>query len=137
MYQNILFGIDTEMKNEKVLEQITKLTGEGSEVTILNVINEKDLQVSVRSGIHLEEMQENRQEDLKHVFNYLNEHNIKYNLKFAKGNAKSELVNIANSGDYDIVVLGNRKSEEEDKIVLGSVSHKVAKRAKIPVLIVK
>ena len=43
----------------------------------------------------------------------------------------------ANSGDFDIVVLSNRKAEDTDKMVLGSVSHKVAKRAKIPVLIVK
>lgn len=43
----------------------------------------------------------------------------------------------ANSGKYEIVVLSNRKAESQKKFVLGSVSHKVAKRATIPVLIVK
>ncbi|GGI39049.1 universal stress protein [Mammaliicoccus stepanovicii] len=137
MYQNILFGINTDMKNEKVLEQIAKLTGEGSEVTIVNVVSEKDMQASVRTGVHFDEIKERRQESMKHVFNYFNEQNIKYKLDFVKGNPKSTLVNKANSGDFDIVVLSNRKAEDEDKIVLGSVSHKVAKRAKIPVLIVK
>ena len=38
----------------------------------------------------------------------------------------------ANSGKYEIVVLSNRKAESQKKFVLGSVSHKVAKRATIP-----
>lgn len=137
MYKNILFGINTEMKNEKVLEQIAKLVGEGSEVTLYNVVSEKDLKASVRTGVHLDELKEKRQESMKHIFDYFNEQNIKYNLQFVQGNPKSELVNKANNGDFDIVVLSNRKAEDEDKLVLGSVSHKVAKRAAIPVLIVK
>ena len=137
MYKNILFGINTEMKNEKVLEQIAKLVGEGSEVTLYNVVSEKDLKASVRTGVHLDELKEKRQESMKHIFDYFNEQNIKYMLQFVQGNPKSELVNKANTGDFDIVVLSNRKAEDEDKLVLGSVSHKVAKRAAIPVLIVK
>lgn len=137
MYQNILFGINTDMKNEKVLEQIAKLSGEGSKVTIVNIISEKDLQASVRTGVHLDEIKERRKNTLKHVFDFFEEKNINYNLEFLKGNPKTELVNKSNSGDFDIVVLSNRKAEDADQIVLGSVSHKVAKRAKIPVLIVK
>ena len=41
------------------------------------------------------------------------------------------------TGKYEIIVLSNRKAEDNKKFVLGSVSHKVAKRATIPVLIVK
>ncbi|MCJ1778526.1 universal stress protein [Mammaliicoccus sciuri] len=137
MYKNILFGIDTEMKNQKVLEQINHLSGEGSVVTLLNVVADKDLQASVRMGVHLDEIQEKRQQAMKHVLDYFHEQNIQYKIEFAKGNPKTELVHRANSGDFDIVVLSNRKAEDTDKMVLGSVSHKVAKRAKIPVLIVK
>ena len=54
-----------------------------------------------------------------------------------RGNPKEELVKFANSGDYDILVVSNRKAQARKKFVLGSVSHKVAKRAHIPVLIVK
>ncbi|MDK8290111.1 MAG: universal stress protein, partial [Staphylococcus lugdunensis] len=62
---------------------------------------------------------------------------IKYDQIIVRGSAKEELLKHANSGKYDIVVLSNRKAEEQKKFVLGSVSHKVAKRAHIPVLIVK
>ena len=58
-------------------------------------------------------------------------------IKIVRGNPKDELVKHANSGKYEIVVLSNRKAESQKKFVLGSVSHKVAKRATIPVLIVK
>ena len=137
MYRDILFGIDTDMKNEKVLEEIAKLSGEGTVVTMINMISEKDIQASVRTGVHFEEMTEKRQKGIQHVFDFFNERNIKYNLEFIKGNPKAGLLKLANSGDYEIVVLSNRKAEDTDKMVLGSVSHKVAKRAKIPVLIVK
>ncbi|UXV31638.1 universal stress protein [Mammaliicoccus sciuri] len=70
MYKNILFGIDTEMKNQKVLEQINHLAGDGSEVTLLNVVADKDLQASFRMGVHLDEIQEKRQEAMKHVLDY-------------------------------------------------------------------
>lgn len=65
MYRDILFGIDTDMKNEKVLEEIAKLSGEGTVVTMINMISEKDIQASVRTGVHFEEMTEKRQK----VFN--------------------------------------------------------------------
>ena len=64
-------------------------------------------------------------------------HGMNYDQIIVRGNPKDELVKHANSGKYDIVVLSNRKAEQQKKFVLGSVSHKVAKRATIPVLIVK
>ncbi|MGX0513072.1 nucleotide-binding universal stress UspA family protein [Staphylococcus hominis] len=42
-----------------------------------------------------------------------------------------------NSGKYQAIVLGSRGLNSLQEMVLGSVSHKVAKRSKIPVIIVK
>lgn len=137
MYKHILLGVDTTLKNDKALEQISKLVGEGSTVTILNAINEQDAQSSVKSGIHIEELIEKRREGLAKTRDKLKAYGIQYYERIERGNAKELLIKHANSGEYEIVVLSNRKAEEQKKIVLGSVSHKVAKRAKIPVLIVK
>lgn len=40
MYKNILFGVDIQLKNEKVLKEVFKLVGEGIVVIVLNVISE-------------------------------------------------------------------------------------------------
>ncbi|AMG20177.1 universal stress protein UspA [Staphylococcus saprophyticus] len=137
MFKNILLGVDTTLKNEKALEEVSKLSGEGTTVTILNAISEQDAQASIKSGVHLDKLVQKRSEGLESTRNSLDEYGIKYDEIIVRGNAKEQLVKEANSGKYEIVVLSNRKAEDKKKFVLGSVSHKVAKRAHIPVLIVK
>ncbi|MDW3893898.1 universal stress protein [Staphylococcus saprophyticus] len=137
MFKNILLGVDTTLKNEKALEEVSKLSGEGTTVTMLNAISEQDAQASIKSGVHLDKLVQKRSEGLESTRNSLDEYGIKYDEIIVRGNAKEQLVKEANSGKYEIVVLSNRKAEDKKKFVLGSVSHKVAKRAHIPVLIVK
>ncbi|TQR91244.1 universal stress protein [Staphylococcus saprophyticus] len=137
MFKNILLGVDTTLKNEKALEEVSKLSGEGTTVTILNAISEQDAQASIKSGVHLDKLVQKRSEGLESTRNSLDEYGIKYDEIIVRGNAKEQLVKEANSGKYEIVVLSNRKAGDKKKFVLGSVSHKVAKRAHIPVLIVK
>ncbi|MGT2653154.1 universal stress protein [Staphylococcus aureus] len=135
MYKNILLGVDTQLKNEKALKEVSKLAGEGTVVTVLNAISEQDAQASIKAGVHLNKLTEERSKRLEKT-RKAKEYGIDYDQIIARGNAKEELLKHANSGKYEIVVLSNRKARAK-KIVLGSVSHKVAKRATIPVLIVK
>ncbi|CAM3081337.1 universal stress protein [Staphylococcus argensis] len=137
MFKNILLGVDTQLTNEKALKEVSKLAGEGTVVTILNAISEQDAQASIKSGIHLDKLTEQRSKGLAPTRQALEDYGIEYEEMIVRGNAKEKLVKQANSGKYDIVLLSNRKAEDKKKFVLGSVSHKVAKRAHIPVLIVK
>lgn len=137
MYKKILLGVDTQLKNEKALEEVSKLAADDAVVTILNAINEQDAQASIKAGVHLDKITEERSKRLEKTRNILESYGIDYDQIIVRGNAKEELLKHANSGKYEIVVLSNRKVEEKKKFVLGSVSHKVAKRATIPVLIVK
>ena len=52
MYKHILLGVDTQIKNEKALKEVSRLAGEGTIVTVLNAINEQDAQASIRAGVH-------------------------------------------------------------------------------------
>lgn len=137
MFKNILLGVDTTLKNEKALKEVSKLAGKDTVVTIINTISEQDAQASIKSGVHLDKLVEKRSEGLESTRNALEEYGIKYDEIIVRGNPKEQLVKEANSGKYEIIVLSNRRAEEKKKFVLGSVSHKVAKRASIPVLIVK
>ena len=129
MYKNILLGVDTQLKNEKALKEVSKLAGPDTVVTILNAIGEQDAQASIKAGTHINELTEKRSQLLEKTRTTLEDYGIDYDQIIVRGNA--------NSGKYEIVVLSNRKAESQKKFVLGSVSHKVAKRATIPVLIVK
>lgn len=137
MYKHILLGVDTQLKNEKALKEVSHLAGKDTVVTILNAINEQDAQASIKAGVHLDELTEERSERLEKTRKALEDYGIDYDQIIVRGNPKEELLKHANSGKYEIVVLSNRKAEDKKKFVLGSVSHKVSKRATIPVLIVK
>lgn len=137
MYKHILLGVDTQIKNEKALKEVSRLAGEGTIVTVLNAINEQDAQASIRAGVHLDKLTEKRSKGLESTLKTLEDYGIDYDEVIVRGNAKDELLKFANSSKYEIIVLSNRKAEDNKKFVLGSVSHKVAKRATIPVLIVK
>lgn len=58
MYKNILLGVDTQLKNEKALKEVSKLAGEGTVVTVLNAISEQDAQASIKAGVHLNKLTE-------------------------------------------------------------------------------
>lgn len=62
---------------------------------------------------------------------------IHYEIIYLQGDPGPQIVKHANEYHFDIVVIGSRGLNRFQEFVLGSVSHKVAKRARCPVLIVK
>ncbi|MDP4459991.1 universal stress protein [Staphylococcus hyicus] len=137
MHTHILLAVDPDLENVKAIDEVEKLSGPSTIVTLLHVIGEQDVQASVRLGTHVNELKHLRSEKMASTKKRLEAAHIQYEEIIDRGNPKEKIVAYANSGRYEIVVLSNCKAEENKKFVLGSVSHKVAKRAKIPVLIVK
>jgi nucleotide-binding universal stress UspA family protein len=78
-----------------------------------------------------------RNDKLKAVKELLNKTDIQYEIKILHGEAGPTIVNYANNNEIDGVVLGSRGLNNLQTFILGSVSHKVAKRVECPVLIVK
>ncbi|CDO02911.1 Stress response protein NhaX [Oceanobacillus picturae] len=78
-----------------------------------------------------------RNDKLKAVKELLNKTDIQYEIKILHGEAGPTIVNYANNNEIDGVVLGSRGVNNLQTFILGSVSHKVAKRVECPVLIVK
>ncbi|SES96826.1 Nucleotide-binding universal stress protein, UspA family [Salinibacillus kushneri] len=62
---------------------------------------------------------------------------ISYKTTVLNGEPGPTIVDYANEKEFDIVIVGSRGLNAFQEMVLGSVSHKVAKRANCPVLIVK
>ena len=62
---------------------------------------------------------------------------LKISKKLLKGRAADKIVETANRGSFDLIVIGSRGLGEIKEFFLGSVSDRVADEAKCPVLIVK
>ena len=54
-----------------------------------------------------------------------------------EGNPVQEIVKTANSGNFDLIVMGARGVSKIEEILLGSISSGVLKKATSPVLIIK
>ncbi|GAA0490402.1 universal stress protein [Salinibacillus aidingensis] len=67
----------------------------------------------------------------------LQEAGISYKTTVLYGEPGPVIVDYANENEFDVVIVGSRGLNAFQEMVLGSVSHKVAKRANCPVLIVK
>lgn len=140
MFKNILVPFDFGNSFKNVPEQLVKLTGENSayKIVVFNVISETELANYVRyQGKHFEEVVEEKKDEMKPFLKSLDDANLKYDVKFTTGAATKEIVNEVENADYDVVVMSNKRSEVEIKHVLGHVTHKIAKRVNIPVMIIK
>lgn len=62
---------------------------------------------------------------------------VHYETKVIRGEPGPSIVKYANENNYDLIIVGSRGLNVLQEMVLGSVSHKVAKRANCPVMIVK
>lgn len=83
------------------------------------------------------QIEQKRKEKIRPVLDLLEQSGMAYQLHILHGDAGPVIVEFANQYDVDCVVIGSRGLNSLQEMVLGSVSHKVAKRADCPVLIVK
>lgn len=137
MYNSILLAADGSENSFRAAQEIRKFYNEGAKVTILNVIGYSDSKSDVLHGSNSKSLERERLEKISDITDFFEESGITYKTAFEHGEPKETVVRVANSGEYDVVVLGTRGLNSLQEMVLGSVSHKVAKRANIPVMIVK
>lgn len=83
------------------------------------------------------EIELKRKEKIKKVRELLEDSGVVFKTHILHGEAGPTIVAHANENNFDCVVIGSRGLNNLQEFLLGSVSHKVAKRADCPVLIVK
>lgn len=140
MYEHVLVPYDFGNSFKNVLEQLKKLTQGAStyKIVIFNVISETELANYVRyQGKHFEDVVQEKKEEMRPFLKTLEDQGLDYQIKFTTGSPTNEIVNEIEGEGYDIVVMSNKRSEVDVKHVLGHVTHKIAKRVNVPVLIIK
>lgn len=140
MYKNILLPYDFGNSFSNVPEELAKLTSKSKDakITIFNVIAESEQANNVKyQGKHFEDLTKDKVEDLKPFTEKLDELGLNYNIHFRTGRVVHELLEEIEENDYEVIVMSNRRAKRDIKHVLGHVTHKVAKRVNIPVLIIK
>ncbi|MCG7333558.1 universal stress protein [Salinicoccus roseus] len=137
MYKSILLAADGSDNSFRAAKETLNFVNEGTKVTILNVIGTSESKSDVLHSGPGESVTVKRKEKLARIIDLYETNNVPYTLDFKQGEPKETVVKVANSGEHQAVVLGTRGLNSVQEMVLGSVSHKVAKRAEIPVIIIK
>lgn len=140
MYKKILLPYDFGNSFDNVPDQLAKMTenSEGASITIFNVITENEMSSDVKfNGKRFNAIMEDKTKTLKPFTDELDKRRLQYELRFEVGRVVNELLTEIKNNDYEVVVMSNRRSKMDIKHVLGHVTHKIAKRVNIPVMIIK
>lgn len=81
--------------------------------------------------------EQKRKKQLESTKQKLDDAGVAHSLKLLHGVPGTAIVEYANKNEIDYIVLGSRGLNALQEMVLGGVSHKVEKRARCPVMIVK
>ncbi|HBZ09818.1 MAG TPA: universal stress protein [Bacillus bacterium] len=139
MYKRLLVAADGSENSIRAAKEAAKLArlAEGTVVEIIYVVDyskSKSEVLQSRDGAVLEA---DRRKQLVPVEDVFVKEDIPYKLTMLHGDPGPAIVEYANKSTCDMVIVGSRGLNALQEMVLGSVSHKVAKRVESPVLIVK
>jgi nucleotide-binding universal stress UspA family protein len=137
MFKSILVAVDGSIHSERALQQAVDLAhSEGSRLTLISVgrhslawpgpqqlvVNDAEFEQAMRAVV--DDAAETVPDD------------IPVTTVVRLGRPGDEIIDEAATGDYDLIVMGNRGRGGATSILLGSVSHAVLNHAPAAVLIV-
>ncbi|GAE26301.1 universal stress protein family [Halalkalibacter wakoensis JCM 9140] len=138
MFKSILLASDGSEHSYRAAEKAAELAKiHNGKVTVVYSIDGSTSKADVLTNNSKFEIERKRKEKLAPIIEIFTKEGINHSLNIIQGEPGPTIVKFANEGDYDCVVIGSRGLNKLQTMVLGSVSHKVAKRVEVPVLIVK
>ncbi|XJZ27960.1 universal stress protein [Bacillota bacterium Lsc_1132] len=139
MYKKIALATDGSEHSKRAAENAIKIAkcNPNSNIEILYVVDPDKVKSDVLSNWNTADIGDHRKNRLKEVERMAQQSNVTYEIKILHGEPGSIIVDYVNKNNFEIVIIGSRGLNVLQEFVLGSVSHKVAKRANCPVLIVK
>jgi nucleotide-binding universal stress UspA family protein len=140
MYKQIILACDGSEHALRAAEHATHIANfnEETNVEVVYVVDNRTAKSDIIQGqTDLETISASRKDKLKEIEGLLKKENISYTITILHGDPGDTIVQYVNTGDIDLVIAGSRGLNTLQEMVLGSVSHKIAKRVKCPVMIVK
>lgn len=138
MYSHIVLAADGSDNALRAAKHAVALAKFGNaKVEIVYVADFKKAKYEVLHAESNEALDYERRQKVRPVEDLLVAENISYDVKILHGEPGPTIVEYVNAHPVDLVIIGSRGLNSLQEMVLGSVSHKVVKRVKAPVLVVK
>lgn len=139
MFRKILLAADGSSHSLRAAEKAIEIAKccQSSSIVVLYIVDGKTSKEDVLHNWNSFDTENKRKKKMAFIEKRAEKDNVHYEIKIIRGEPGPSIVTYAHENDVDLIVIGSRGLNTMQEMVLGSVSHKVAKRAKCPVLIVK
>jgi len=139
--QTILFPTDFSDVSRKALTSIKEMQQCGvKKVILLHVVDQRSFEAMERySDFHEMEQSilEGAREELRAVEQELSASGLETEVRVEVDIPVRKILEVEKEGDVSMIILGSHGKSNLEEMFLGSVSEKVARKCKRPVLIVK
>ena len=138
MYERILLPTDGTPSTERAIEQALELADMcGASIHVLSVVDKTIVPTDVRAGILYDELESECAEAVAEVEAAANEAGIDVETTIEHGTPYKIILDYVDEHDIDCIVMGTHGRKGLDRYLLGSVTAKVVRLSKIPVLTVR
>jgi nucleotide-binding universal stress UspA family protein len=143
MFKKILYPTDFSDVSKKAIDYIKQLKEGGSEtVIVLHVIDQRGMRAIERyasaNSVEIEQrIMDDSKQELRAVEDNLKKSGFKVKTMIQRGVPLLEILKAEEEENVSVIVIGSHGKTNLEEIFLGSVSEKVARRCKSPVLIIK
>jgi nucleotide-binding universal stress UspA family protein len=144
VFNRILVAVDGSEASVRALGKAVDLALQlGSEITVISVIDEMKLPFSAEFGLWARESHNDLirkvLEDLNSVILKIMEENpeLEVETRIEEGRPAKVIKHLAETEDFDLIIMGRRGLGLVDHLIMGSVSNEVVRTSTIPVLIVE
>jgi len=143
MFEKILYPTDFSGRAKDALDFIKTLEHAGEkEVVILHVMDAKLIDFSNRYAPEVfanveKSLEEKTVKDLAVIETKLKDKGFKVSVRLEKGVPFREILRVSEEENVSVIVIGSHGMSNIKEMLLGSVSEKVVRKSKMPVLIIK
>lgn len=138
LFKRILLAVDGSDYSVKATEySITLAEKFDGVVDAVYVVDADKAEEGVWHASNKLEIEKKQEEKLQPIRELLDSTGTIFGIHVLHGDPGATIVKFANEREFDCVVIGSRGLNQLQSFILGSVSHKVAKQANCPVLIIK
>jgi nucleotide-binding universal stress UspA family protein len=143
MFTRILYPTDFSDVSKKALAYIKQLKEAGTkEVIVLHVIDERQIEAVAlygrgNSSVFIDKMEQEARREVAAIEKDLRDCGFVVNSIVTTGIPLREIVSVEEDEKVSLIVIGSHGKTNLKEMLIGSVSEKVIRRSKSPVLVIK
>jgi len=140
--KKLLVPVAKDLEDHGAVEEAIKISKQfGSKIVLFNVNDSRKIAKEVDYGGYITEdrMYEKFKDTsfLEEIKKKYKGEGVDFEILMAEGDPASEIIDEAEKGEYDLVVMQTHTMKERKRFMMGSVSNKVVHHIKIPIMIVR